>query len=144
MLNYLYDKTGRLITTAEPYQLKIISRIMLPGLNALCWLDKFRMLLSNNKPVMIRFQLPDQTQDGGGLTDPYIIPAPYGGDARYDTSKYDESYYPIEGAFVYVDKFPDNFVGREIAVEISQLDNDPNLQIMTTQMQYTFETGNFL
>jgi hypothetical protein len=144
MLNYLYDKAGRLITTAEPYQLRILSRIMLPGMNVLCWLDKFRLLLSNNKPVQIRFQLPDQTQDGGGLTDPYVVPAPYGGDARFDVSKYDESYYPIEGAFVYVDKFPDNFNGREIAVEISQLDNDPQLQIMTTQIQHTYEMGNFL
>jgi hypothetical protein len=113
-------------------------------MNALCWFDKFRLLLSNNKPVNIRFSLPDQAQDGGGITDPYTIPAPYGGEGKYDSSNYDESFYPIEGAFVFVDKFPDSWNGREIQVEITQLDNDPNLKVLTTQIQYTFETGNFL
>jgi hypothetical protein len=63
LLNYVYDNAGNLITTATPYQLRIVSRVTLPSMNALCWFDKFRLLLSNNKPVNIRFSLPDQAQE---------------------------------------------------------------------------------
>ena len=144
MLNYLYGIDGVLITIPTPYQLKFTSRFMLPGLNALCWFEKFRMLLSNNAELQISFILPDQSQDGGGHSDFYDIPAPFGGAAKYDSSKYDQSYYPIEQSFVFVGKFADNFSGRMIGIEITQIENDPNLSVMTTQLQFMIETGNFL
>ena len=117
---------------------------MLPGANLLCWLDKVRVLLANNAPINIQFILPDQNADGAGTSLVYQIPAPFGGNARYDVSLYDASFYPVEQAFIWMQKIEDAFNGQMIAVEITQNDNDPNLQVMTSQIQYTFESGNFI
>jgi hypothetical protein len=149
LLNYMYTPDGTLLAVETPYSMKLVSRIALPALNALCWFQRFRVLLENNSPVNIQFVLPDRDFDNSGRSEITQIPAPYGGTARYDISKYDESYYPIEQAFVFVhniyaEGMGENFSGRELSIEITQTDNDPNLSIMATQLQYTFETGNFI
>jgi hypothetical protein len=143
-LNYMYGLDGVLISEAVSYQLTFVSRIILPALNALCWMDKFRTLLKNNEAVTLSFSMPDQMQDGSGVTPDLPIPAAFGGKAIWDASHFDVDYFPIENAFVSVNKFPDNFSGREFIVTIKQKANDPGFQLWSVQMQYTFETGNFL
>jgi hypothetical protein len=149
VLNYLYTPDGTLLSEEVPFKMLLSAKVVIPAISALCWFEKFRMLIKNNKQLSIQFILPDQRADGRGMAIPNIVPAPFGGEAKYDVSQYDDSYYPIDEAFVFVDRiFPqdgsENFTGREITIEISQTDNDPDLEIMTTQIQHMIETGNFI
>jgi hypothetical protein len=149
VLNYLYTPDGVLLSSETSFLMRLVSRIVLPSLSAICWFERFRMLLKNNSDVGIQFVLPDQAMDNMGRSIQYVVPAPYGGDAKYDLSNYDESYYPIDEAFVFRDSIyatdqRENFSGREISLEISQTENDPNLQIMEIDVQYSIETGNFI